>query len=124
MLNGCATDTGVASKDRAGRVTNAVLQDAVKAIGSFAVASISNAVAQQTSTGKIDWNASASQGLWSSVPSLLSSDDVNNVIAAWAGPQAPAITKAIAPELAAAVTPAQVQAVAQAAANGLDRTTK
>lgn len=124
LLASCATDTGNVQKDQAGRVTNAVLAVGAKAIGAFAMSTISNAVAQQAGGKNVNWNAAASQGLWSAAPTLLSSDDVNNVISAWAGPAAPVITKAVAPALATATTPAQVQAVAVAAANGLDQTTK
>ena len=124
LLTSCATDTGNAEKDRRGRTANAVLETAVRAIGRFSVSAIQNAVAQKMSGADVDWNAAASQGLWTTAPTLVSSADVNRAVEAWAGPQAPAIKSAIAPQLAAAQSPEQVQAVAVSAAAGLDRVSK
>jgi hypothetical protein len=77
---GCATNTGDATKDRNGRVTNAILQVA----GRDAVNIALTAIANQAATGFTgDWASSAEQGLWSNMGNIVNSSDCKKVLDAW-----------------------------------------
>lgn len=120
-LAGCATNTGNASKDRAGRVTNEVLLTAGRVIGSGAVSAISDGVQQAVGGKHWDWSASASHGLWTASTSLATSDELRRLVDAFSGPQAAAIKDAIEVPLAFAESPQEVRAIAAATAAGLDQ---
>ena len=111
-LAGCATDTGNPSKDRAGRVTNAILTDVAKSVGK---AAFDELTAQGDNSGP---GHSAAQGLWvdgltKASVILISSGTLSDIINAWSGSDMPSTASAAAKAftLAAPVTVADQQAV-------------
>lgn len=114
-LGACATDTGNPSKDRAGRVTNAVLTNLAKDVGKLAVGALASAVTTAASgdTNARDLEHSAATGVWKNVGTVDVASDVSNIVSAWNGGTAPAVATAAAQVFTAAdpQTPAQKAAV-------------
>jgi hypothetical protein len=80
---GClSTDTGNLSRDRRNGVANVLLTKAAKILGQVAVTTLANAASQEMSGGKVDWQASASQAAWQQAPSIVTSQDLADVLAA------------------------------------------
>lgn len=96
LLPSCATDTGNVSKDRAGRVTNAVLESGAQFVGRVALATLQNAAQGAFDGGKVDLAHSAAEGLWAQAPSIVSSADVQRVVNAWSGNQLDTVAAAAA----------------------------
>lgn len=82
---GCATDSGDANKDRAGRVTNAALSIIGKAVADTLVSTITNAATGERDGEKVDLAHSAVQGLYVNLGASLNSNNIAKVINAWSG---------------------------------------
>lgn len=114
-LTGCATTT------RSGRVTNAVLLTAGKFAGKVLIASVANAASDRAKGLQLDYAASASAGLWANMDSVVTSADIERVIAAYAGPAAPALAAPLAAQFDAVQprTPADRSALVDSMARGI-----
>lgn len=98
----CATNTGDPVKDARGRATNQALAEAGKVLGKVVVAGLMNAAQQEMSGGKVDFGHAATQGLFSTAPTIFSSDQVDRVVQAYAGDKLPTTAKAAAKAFKAA----------------------
>jgi len=116
----CSTvPTGNENIDRRNRVANALLASAEKAIGSIAANTLKTIVSEQMNGQKIDLASAAAQGAWTAAGSIVSSDDIKNVIDAWTGNKLPVVASAAANAFAAA---ADAGATPQAATNAIAAT--
>jgi len=111
---GCATNTGNAAQDRAGRVTNATLSILGRDVGKIAL----NALANEATTGfSSDWASSLEAGAYSAMGSVVTSSDLQQLLDAW-NPAAPTVNEAIMQSVvsttAGTVTPDVVATVAKA----------
>jgi hypothetical protein len=114
-LSACATTT------RSGRVTNAVLLTAGKFAGKVLIASVANAASDRAKGLQLDYAASASAGLWANMNNVVTSADIERVIAAYAGPVAPAMSAPLAAQFDAVQprTPADRSALVDSMARGI-----
>ena len=96
FLCSCATNTGDPTKDARGRATNQALVEAAKVLGNVAVSSLFNAAQQEMGSGKVDWGNAATQGLYTNSTSIFNSDQITNVMNAYAGNQLPSTAQAAA----------------------------
>lgn len=121
LLPSCSTTTGDASKDRAGRVTNAVLETTGAFVGRVALATLTNAAETYANGGKIDMAHAAADGLWTQAPTIVSSADVQKIVNAWSGNQLDTVAAASAAAYrqAAPQTPAERTAVVNTIAGSL-----
>lgn len=105
LFSSCSTTpTGNAVIDRRNRVANALLQVAAKSIGTFAVNTLKNVVAEQMSGDRINFADAAAAGAWASASTVVNSSDVARVINAWSGNQLPTVAQAAAAEYEFAVS--------------------
>jgi hypothetical protein len=100
VLPGCATDTGNASKDRAGRVTNAIGEELFNSILAFG---LGEGRAYLTGQNGQDAAAAAFQAASSGI---LSTGGIQRIVSAYAGPE---VANVVAEKFAAVApaTPAQ-----------------
>ena len=104
-LAGCATNT------RAGRVTNAVLVGVGTFAGRVALSTVVEIGRQRANGLDLDYAHSAATGLWENMGSIVTSADIERVVAAYTAGETPGL----APRLSAAfeaVGPATPQASA------------
>lgn len=88
LITGCQTDTGDAGKDRAGRVTNAVLTQVFNSALNYGLTE-----GQQYLTGQNGQDAAA--GAFTAAAGLVSSDAIASYVKAYAGPQLGGVTNAL-----------------------------
>ena len=126
LIPGCATNTGNAKRDRAGRVTNAVLADVGDAVVSYATATLVQMVEQSADGKSIDMASAASQGLYTSAPGINVADDVSRVIDAWSGHTLPGVSAQAAQSFALAdpQTPSDKAAIVNTIAASLSQAAK
>lgn len=96
LFSSCATNTGNPSKDRAGRVTNAALTIAGKALAS----SLWQSIATGNEGQKLDLAQSASEGLWRAGAEVVTSDNLKTLVNAWSGGKIPAVATTAATQFA------------------------
>lgn len=84
-LAGCATDSGDANKDRAGRVTNAALSIIGQAVATTLVSTITNASTGERDGDKVNHAHSAVQGLYANLGASVNSNNIAKIINAWSG---------------------------------------
>lgn len=123
LLAACATSTGDPIKDARNAKVNAVLAKAERVLGAFAMGALQNAAAHAVNGETADWASVTSAGLWASVGSLVSSEDLAGKIVQSAGPAAPTILRETGAQLSAIRTPAEANAAAVAIASGIDSKT-
>lgn len=85
LFPACSTSTGNAKKDRASRVTNAVLESAAGLAERVAVDTLVNSAGAALNGDKIDLAHAAAQGLWQEAPSVVNAADVQKIVNAWTG---------------------------------------
>lgn len=86
-LAGCATNTGDASADRRGRVTNAIGKEVFNAVLSFGLGQ-----GRAYMTGQNGQDAAA--GAFEAAVSVVSSDSLKRIVDAYAGPEVAAVAAA------------------------------
>lgn len=123
LVTGCATNTGDETKDRRGRVTNAVLENIAKAVGQVALSTLTNAATQQLNGNKVDLAQAASEGLWKNAGTIVDSNSLTNVINAWSGGAIKPVAAVAAQkfEEAKPVTPAEKAAVVNTIAASISK---
>lgn len=86
-LPGCATDTGNAKKDTAGRVANTLLAEGVQVLGQFAVNKLHDAATQDVTRNGGGQTVSAADSLDNQTVAggYITPQMVMNVINAWSG---------------------------------------
>lgn len=83
LLTAClSTDTGNLTHDRRNAVANVLLQKAARVLGQVAVSTLTAAASQEMSGGKVDWQHDAAQAAWTQAPSIVTSDDLERILAA------------------------------------------
>lgn len=120
LLCSCATDTGDASVDRRGRVTNAIGKELFNVVLNFGLTQ-----GRDLLTGQNGQDAAA--GAFEAAKGLVTSDSISRVMTAYAGPQIAAVAQAQF-DKAAPVTPKErsftanvIGAALQLAANQLTK---
>lgn len=85
VLCACATNTGDATKDRRARVANALMKEAARTLGKFAVQSLKQAALNEIDDSNSDAAAMAADALRHQSTPLVTGAQVQNIVNAWSG---------------------------------------